>query len=108
MPIIRRAGRVAFIAIAAAAAIAIAACGGTDPEGGGDGGGGTDPDASGAGPDASIPGPDATTTVCGDQLLVFPEECDDGNTTTGDGCDDMCRLETSPNCGDSIVDYALG
>jgi cysteine-rich repeat protein len=31
--------------------------------------------------------------VCGDMLIVGPEECDDGNTDNGDGCDEFCRLE---------------
>lgn len=31
--------------------------------------------------------------VCGDDREVGPEECDDGNTTDGDGCDAQCHLE---------------
>ncbi len=31
--------------------------------------------------------------VCGNGRREFPEQCDDGNVTSGDGCDDMCRSE---------------
>lgn len=31
--------------------------------------------------------------VCGDGVALFPEECDDGNVSSGDGCDAECRLE---------------
>lgn len=31
--------------------------------------------------------------VCGDDREVGPEECDDGNTEVGDGCDADCRIE---------------
>jgi cysteine-rich repeat protein len=103
---IRSGWRVACALTAALGAAALGACGGSDPTGGGDGGG--DPDAAASGPDGGTDGPDAAALVCGDRRVDAPEECDDGNTTSGDGCDDMCRLETSPNCGDSIVDYALG
>lgn len=32
--------------------------------------------------------------VCGDGILEALEECDDSNTSTGDGCDASCLLET--------------
>jgi cysteine-rich repeat protein len=28
---------------------------------------------------------------CGDELVVLPEECDDGNDVSGDGCESDCR-----------------
>jgi cysteine-rich repeat protein len=34
--------------------------------------------------------PDCT---CGDGVIHAPEECDDGNTVSGDGCNSVCRLE---------------
>jgi len=36
-----------------------------------------------------------TKAVCGDGVLdaEFGEECDDGNTDSGDGCDNFCRIE---------------
>ncbi len=34
---------------------------------------------------------------CGDGLLVAPEQCDDGNTLAGDGCDANCKVELIPN-----------
>ena len=55
---------------------------------------GTDEDADvppeDAGPDVN-PGP-----VCGDWKVEGDEECDDGNTTDGDGCDSHCRIERPP------------
>lgn len=32
------------------------------------------------------------TTVCGDGLTISPEQCDDGNTASGDGCSSTCTL----------------
>jgi cysteine-rich repeat protein len=39
--------------------------------------------------------------VCGDHVAQFPEECDDGNVTNGDGCSSTCVLE--PPCGNGTV-----
>ncbi|MCC7343800.1 MAG: DUF4215 domain-containing protein, partial [Deltaproteobacteria bacterium] len=45
---------------------------------------------------------------CGDGKLAAPEECDDGNTVDGDGCDAQCRQEMKPifplepECGNGI------
>lgn len=39
--------------------------------------------------------------VCGDDLLVGTEECDDGNTVGGDGCRSNCTIE---RCGDGVLD----
>ena len=38
---------------------------------------------------------DCTTTICGDGYtnVVAGEECDDGNTSSGDGCSATCVLE---------------
>ena len=41
--------------------------------------------------------------VCGDMVVDGGEECDDGNRTPGDGCENDCTL-TPPNCGDGKVD----
>ena len=35
--------------------------------------------------------PDCT---CGDGVVHAPEECDDGNTISGDGCNSLCRIES--------------
>jgi len=42
------------------------------------------------------PGP-----VCGNGMVEAMEQCDDGNTAPGDGCDAACRRE--PYCGDGAV-----
>lgn len=50
-------------------------------------------------------GPDEDAEVearCGDTSIDPGEECDDGNTTPGDGCDENCELEGF--CGDSNLD----
>lgn len=42
-------------------------------------------------------------TVCGNEQVEPPfEECDDGNTAPGDGCDANCQIE-EPICGDGIT-----
>lgn len=45
------------------------------------------------------------TPVCGDAILESPEQCDDGNVLSGDGCSSSCQYEV---CGDSITQPALG
>ena len=42
-----------------------------------------------------------TPVVCGDGTIGFGEQCDDMNTTAGDGCDATCQIE--PICGDSML-----
>jgi cysteine-rich repeat protein len=39
-------------------------------------------------------------TVCGDGITEPGEDCDDGNTSNGDGCSSTCDFEI--NCGDGI------
>ncbi|NOY90134.1 MAG: DUF4215 domain-containing protein [Deltaproteobacteria bacterium] len=47
--------------------------------------------------------PDAgPAPVCGDSRLDPGEQCDDGNTTDGDGCSGACRREAY--CGDGTLD----
>jgi cysteine-rich repeat protein len=45
--------------------------------------------AIGAAAAAAAPGP---AVICGDGIPQAPEECDDGNSVGGDGCDQLCRL----------------
>ena len=60
---------------------------------------------------ASIPTRPATRTaplvVCGDGLTQGTEECDDGNTTSDDGCSATCTDEPSA-CGNGVVEYFAG
>ena len=45
--------------------------------------------------------------VCGDGVVDTGEQCDDGNTSNGDGCSATCQNEThTPTCGDGVVDVA--
>ncbi len=47
----------------------------------------------------------STTAVCGNGILESGEECDDGNTVSGDGCSSTCTLESPvPVCGNGIVE----
>ena len=38
--------------------------------------------------------------VCGNRIIEPPEECDDGNTTSGDGCSAQCTIEHASQCSD--------
>jgi len=39
-----------------------------------------------------------TVTVCGDNVITAPEECDDGDAVPGDGCDNNCQVEDGFDC----------
>ena len=41
--------------------------------------------------------------ACGDGRLDVNEECDDGNSITGDGCSSDCKFEQVCCCGDGTV-----
>ncbi len=43
--------------------------------------------------------------ICGNGVIEFPEECDDGNLVSGDGCNNLCEDEF---CGDGITQPGLG
>ncbi len=56
---------------------------------------------------------------CADGIVQRGERCDDGNTTSEDGCDEKCKLEAgwtcigepsvcTPNCGNGVVDVDDG
>jgi len=54
--------------------------------------GGADGGADGGA--SSCKGPTTcTTSVCGNKVVEGSEQCDDGNTVSGDGCSPFCRLE---------------
>ena len=42
------------------------------------------------------------TPVCGDGQRYANEDCDDGNTRSGDGCSSECEVETGYECVDQI------
>ncbi|CAN5226422.1 hypothetical protein BH11MYX1_BH11MYX1_07060 [soil metagenome] len=42
--------------------------------------------------------------ACGDGVLDSGEQCDDGNTTSGDGCSSVCKIETANTCGNGTVE----
>jgi cysteine-rich repeat protein len=43
-------------------------------------------------------------TVCGNGEVEGSEECDDGNTDSGDGCSSICTNEVEPMCGNGITE----
>lgn len=43
-------------------------------------------------------GPGCATVVCGDGVVGFGEQCDDGNPDAGDGCSDTCTIEPNFMC----------
>eukprot|EP01022_Parablepharisma_sp_SALTPOND_P013163 TRINITY_DN173_c2_g1_i5.p1 TRINITY_DN173_c2_g1~~TRINITY_DN173_c2_g1_i5.p1 ORF type:complete len:100 (-),score=2.11 TRINITY_DN173_c2_g1_i5:27-326(-) len=38
------------------------------------------------------------TSVCGNGVREGSEQCDDGNTNSGDGCDSSCNVESGYIC----------
>jgi cysteine-rich repeat protein len=72
--------------VAGLVAALAAACGGGDGDDDGGGGG----------------------AVCGDSQVGAGEQCDDGNTTSGDGCSATCQLEGDAVCGDGVVATSEG
>lgn len=51
-------------------------------------------------------GDDVRPTICGDSYVNAGagEQCDDGNTLAGDGCDSDCHIEVAELCGDDAFD----
>merc|ERR1740130_2412087 len=41
---------------------------------------------------------DAFSGTCGDGKRTSSEECEDGNTNSGDGCDSSCKIEKGFQC----------
>jgi len=48
-------------------------------------------------------GDSTTAAICGNGILEGSEQCDDGNTISGDGCSSTCQLESAV-CGNGIVE----
>lgn len=40
----------------------------------------------------------STPPVCGNGIIQWWEQCDDGNTTNGDGCTNMCQIQSGRTC----------
>ncbi len=47
-----------------------------------------------------------TTQYCGDGIVNGPEQCDDNNTNSGDGCSATCTTEVIivPVCGNGVIE----
>ncbi|MCB9855807.1 MAG: trypsin-like peptidase domain-containing protein [Phycisphaerales bacterium] len=48
--------------------------------------------------------PGGGSAVCGNGIQEVGETCDDGNTTSGDGCSSTCQIEVIPSDGDECFD----
>src|SRR5690349_20466005 len=48
----------------------------------------------------------SSNNTCGDGEKEGSEQCDDGNTSNGDGCSSTCHAEASTRCGNNEVDVA--
>lgn len=44
------------------------------------------------------------TATCGNGTVESEEQCDDGNTTDGDGCSATCKTESSAACGNGKIE----
>ncbi len=81
--------------------------GGSGHGGAGNGGG----NSSGGGGVVSISSvPIGNLALCGNGKLDPPEQCDDGNTTSGDGCNALCQIEANyicPTPGQSCTNQAV-
>jgi fibro-slime domain-containing protein len=113
----RRLGSVGALSLAASLLLAAVACDkqpadvgqgsggiGGPQSGGGNGAGGTTSTGNGTGgsviiitvPDAA---PDAPVgSSCGNGVVDPNEQCDDGNSVSGDGCSRICQLENNYTC----------
>ena len=47
---------------------------------------------------------DITATTCGDGIVDVGEECDDGGTSGGDGCNAACLVESGYVCSALLVE----
>ena len=53
-----------------------------------------------AAPETAAATPDVAGFLCGNGVLDDHEQCDDGNTVSGDGCSSLCQFEVVVICGD--------
>lgn len=44
---------------------------------------------------ATVAGPSVCTTICGDGVVIAPEQCDDGNAVDTDACSNTCTFKSS-------------
>jgi cysteine-rich repeat protein len=78
--------------------------GGTSGSGGAAGGGsGGVAQGGSAGSPQGGSGGTSVVPVCGNKVLEAPEECDDGDLDSGDGCSDKCQVE----CNEQVGEYKL-
>src|SRR5699024_11837435 len=57
------------------------------------------------------PPPGGSDPVCGNGIVEDGEACDDGNTTSGDGCSSSCELEDGWDCpieGEPCIEVVCG
>jgi len=71
---------------------------GVDAQGGSGGVAGDDGGAGNGLSDLSIFGDGPASSTCGNGVIEFGENCEDGNTTSGDGCSSACVIESHYTC----------
>ena len=71
---------------------------GVDAQGGSGGAAGDDGGAGNGLPDLPIFGDGPAASTCGNGVIEFGENCEDGNTTSGDGCSSTCVIESHYTC----------
>jgi len=59
----------------------------------------TTPDADSGNDVLIFPKADTQVSTCGNGIFDPGEQCDDGNTQSGDGCSNLCKLECNWMCG---------
>jgi fibro-slime domain-containing protein len=85
--------RLALPLVAVIAIVTLGGCAGVNQKGGGGTQGG-----GGGGPGNGVPISGNILTTCGDGKLEGSEQCDDGNTISGDGCSKLCQIEADFTC----------
>jgi cysteine-rich repeat protein len=58
-------------------------------------------EASCGGDGGSAPPPPVASATCGNGIVEFGEQCDDGNTLSGDGCSATCQVQVGWSCSGS-------
>ncbi len=75
---------------------------------GGSGGSSGSSGSAGSGGSAGVGGSSGSSgtpvAVCGNRILETGEECEDGNTISGDGCSSTCQKELVPVCGNRLLE----
>lgn len=83
---------------------------GTGGNGGGAAGSGGGVAGAGGTTSSSSSSSSGSSANCGNSIVDYlnGEQCDDGNTASGDGCSATCQIEASASCGNGMLELAAG